>query len=182
MGRASDVFTEQHYIYRHTLSALLFLPDLIAQSDKHTYMEYIYGLFGFCKINLVLMLMYFIFSSFSFFLNTCLLLPLPLFSTHFFPSLLLSHQSHSRSNSVTESWLYELALVIVFKKYHWRTKLPKVVMHAASNVRPVSECSCYSHGTQPEMLTPDNVSVYQQEQKADREKWVARAWRTHLSQ
>lgn len=55
MGRASDVFTEQHYIYRHTLSALLFLPDLIAQSDKHTYMEYIYGLFGFCKINLVLM-------------------------------------------------------------------------------------------------------------------------------
>lgn len=129
LGLGCDVFRGQHYIYRHTLSALLFLPDLIAQSDKHTYMEYIYGLFGFCMINLVLMLMYFIFSSsFSFFLNTCLLLPLPLFSTHFFPSLLLSHQSHSRSNSVTESWLYELALVIVFKKYHWRTKLPKEQM------------------------------------------------------
>lgn len=170
------------YTDTHCLLCCFSLIWLLSQTNTHTWSTFMACLVSFCKINLVLMLMYFIFSSFSFFLNTCLLLPLPLFSTHFFPSLLLSHQSHSRSNSVTESWLYELALVIVFKKYHWRTKLPKVVMHAASNVRPVSECSCYSHGTQPEMLTPDNVSVYQQEQKADREKWVARAWHTHLSQ
>lgn len=85
LGLGCDVFRGQHYLYRHTLSALLFLPDLIAQSDKHTYMEYISGLFGFCMVNLILMFMYFIFSSsFSFFLNTRLLLPLPLFPTHFF--------------------------------------------------------------------------------------------------
>lgn len=48
-------------------------------------------------------------------------------------------------------------------------------MHAAPNGRPVSGRSRCSHGTQPEMLTPSNVTVNQQEQKADREKWVVGA-------
>lgn len=49
------------------------------------------------------------------------------------------------------------------------------IVHAAPNGRPLSGCSRCSHGTQPEMLTPGNISVNQQEQKADREKWVVGA-------